>query len=60
MPTSNNNGSNRRFYEMVFDEEKHLYYVDGKVVPSVTEILAPLHRSYGNLNPSVLDYARRR
>lgn len=60
MPTSKNNGSNRRFYEMVFDEEKHLYYVDGKVVPSVTEILAPLHRSYGNLNPSVLDYARRR
>lgn len=60
MPTSKNNGSNRRFYEMVFDEEKHLYYVDGKVVPSVTEILAPLHRSYGSLNPSVLDYARRR
>lgn len=60
MPTDNKTGSNGRFYEMVFDEEKHLYYVGGKVVPSVTEILAPLHRSYGNLNPSVLDYARRR
>lgn len=60
MPTSKNNGSNRRFYEMVFDEEKHLYYVDGKVVPSVTEILNPLHRSYGTVNAFTLELAAMR
>lgn len=43
-----------------FDEATHIYMVNGKKVPSVTEILAPLHRSYDNLNPSVLDYARQR
>lgn len=60
MPTEINNRSNRRFYKIEFDEVKHLYYVDSKLVPSVTEILAPLHRSYSSVNPSVLEYARNR
>ena len=60
MPTEINNRSNRRFSQIEFDEDKHLYYVGGKQIPSVTDILSPLHRSYGNINPSVLEYARQR
>lgn len=60
MPTSKNNGSNRRFYDIAFDEATHTYLVDGKEVPSVTEILTPLHRSYGTINQSVLEYAANR
>lgn len=47
-------------YDIFFDEAEHKYLVDGREVPSVTEILAPLHRSYGKINPSVLEYAARR
>ena len=46
--------------EIKFDEATHIYQVDGVVVPSVTEILQPLHRSYGKINPSVLEYAAAR
>lgn len=60
MPTEINNRSNRRFFQIEFDEDKHLYYVGGKQIPSVTDILAPLHRSYGKINPSVLEYAAKR
>ena len=60
MPTSKNNGSNRRFYDIAFDEVTHTYLVDGKEVPSVTEILTPLHKSYGAINQSVLEYAANR
>lgn len=47
-------------YDVFFDEQEHLYLVDGVACPSVTEILAPLHRSYGKINPSVLEYAANR
>lgn len=40
-----------------FFEDEHIYLVDGVEVPSVTEILAPLHRGYSKINPSVLEYA---
>ena len=43
-----------------FDEEKHEYTVDGKRVPSVSEILAPLSDRYDGLNPSVLQMAAAR
>ena len=46
--------------EIVFNETDHTYFVDGVQVPSVTDILAPLHRSYGKVNPSVLEYAAKR
>lgn len=47
-------------HDIVFVEETHTYLVDGQEVPSVTEILKPLHRSYSSVNPSVLEYARNR
>lgn len=47
--------------EIIFDEATHTYLVDGEEVPSVTTILKPLtDRSYGKVNPSVLEYARNR
>lgn len=47
--------------EIIFDEAEHTYLVDGQEVPSVTTILQPLsNRGYANVNPSVLEYARRR
>lgn len=47
-------------HDIFFDEAEHIYLVDGQEVPSVTEILKPLHRSYSSINPSVLEYARNR
>lgn len=46
--------------EVIFLEDEHKYLVDGEEAPSVTEILSPLHRSYGKVNPSVLEYAANR
>lgn len=46
--------------DIFFDEATHTYLIDGKEVPSVTEVLAPLHRSYKAVNPSVLQYAANR
>ena len=46
--------------DIFFDEATHTYLVDGQEVPSVTEILKPLHRSYGKVNASVLEYAANR
>lgn len=46
--------------EIIFDEATHTYLVNGVEVPSVTEILAPLHRGYDKINPSVLEYAAQR
>lgn len=61
MPTDNKIGSNRRFSpDIYFDEAEHIYMVDGKNVPSVTEVLAPLHRGYGKINASILEYAANR
>lgn len=45
---------------ILFDEATHTYTIEGKKVPSVTEILAPLHRTYSKVNPSVLEYAANR
>lgn len=47
-------------YDIFFDEAEHIYLVNGEEVPSVTDILSPLHRGYAKVNTSVLEYARRR
>ena len=48
-------------HDIFFDEESHVYLVDGQEVPSVTTILQPLsNRSYSSVNSSVLEYARNR
>lgn len=44
-------------YDIFFDEDEHLYLVDGRFVPSVTDVLSPLHSSYSRINPYVLDRA---
>ena len=47
--------------DIFFDEQTHTYLVDGKEVPSVTEILKPLsNRAYGKVNQATLDYAAAR
>jgi hypothetical protein len=38
---------------LTFDPEKHEYRVDGRVVPGVTKVLAPLY-SWGHIKPEVL------
>ena len=44
-----------------FDEERHIYTVDGKKVPSVTEMLSyATAKHYGNINESVLRQAAQR
>lgn len=44
-----------------FNEEKHIYTVDGKVVPSVTDICNPItSEHYGAINAAVLEMASRR
>ena len=46
--------------DIFFDEATHTYLVDSMEVPSVTQILEPLHKSYKQVNPSVLEYAANR
>lgn len=43
--------------ELLFDEATHTYRVDGVVVPSVTQILAPLN-DFSMVSPADLEYAR--
>lgn len=44
-----------------FDEEKHIYTVDGVQVPSVTDICAPITSDhYGSISAAVLEMASRR
>lgn len=44
-----------------FDEKKHQYKVDGKIVPSVTEILEHITAvGYGKVNPAILEEAKER
>ena len=44
-----------------FDSENHIYTVDGKVVPSVTQILDLLsYEEFGKIDKSTLDYASKR
>ena len=38
---------------LTFDAEKHEYRLDGKVIPSVTQVLSPLY-SWDHINPEVL------
>lgn len=41
-----------------FDEEKHIYTIDGVIIPGVTEILAPITAGgYLKINPAVLEHA---
>ncbi len=44
---------------LIFDEENHIYHVDGKVYPSVTQIIRPLY-SFDGIDSSVLEYAAAR
>lgn len=44
---------------LAFDEASHTYTADGVVVPSVTQVLAPLN-GYGHIPPGVLETARQR
>lgn len=43
-----------------FDEDSHLYIVDGVIVPSVTTILKAFFDDYTNVNRSVLEQASAR
>ena len=44
-----------------FDAENHEYRIDGKIVPSVTQLCAPLTaQDLANLNPAVLQQAAQR
>lgn len=46
---------------LTFNEEKHEYLLDGELLPSVTEILAPLQEeSFAAINPAVLQAAANR
>lgn len=43
-----------------FDEASHTYTVNGRRLPSVTEILKPVSADFGMVDPGVLDNARNR
>jgi len=44
-----------------FDEAKHIYTIDGRAVPSVTDICSPITADhYGSINSAVLEMASRR
>lgn len=44
--------------ELTFDEEKHHYFLDGVYIPSVSEILKPLHdKIYGQISDTTLEIA---
>lgn len=43
-----------------FDEEHHVYIVDGIIVPSVTKILKAFFDDYSNVSQAVLERARER
>ena len=44
--------------EIEFDEEKHIYKVDGVEIPSVTSLLSYITAGhYGAINPGVLQQA---
>jgi hypothetical protein len=43
--------------EIDFDEERHIYRLNGAVVPSVTQVLEPIRRELGG-SPSTLEYKR--
>lgn len=41
----------------IFNPEKHEYTLDGEILPSVTQIIAPLS-NYSRVNPDILERAR--
>lgn len=44
-----------------FDEAKHIYTIDGRVIPSVTDICSPITADhYSSINSAVLEMASRR
>ena len=44
--------------ELTFDEKNHKYFLDGVCIPSVSEILSPLHsKVYGDINSYTLEIA---
>ena len=44
--------------ELKFNEEKHQYFLDGCPIPSVSEIIKPLHdKIYKNINEYTLEIA---
>lgn len=46
------------FPELTFEEEGHIYRLNGREVPSVTTLMKPLSESYyGSIDPAVLDRA---
>ena len=47
--------------KFTFEEEKHQYFLDDSLIPSVSEILKPIHEKiYGKINPKVLKKAAER
>ena len=54
-------GKGRDHMTIEFNEEKHIYTVDGKRYPSVTDICSPITSDhYGEINQAVLEMAARR
>lgn len=48
---------NDRMDDVTFDEERHEYRIDGRLVPSVTQIIKPVQRELGG-SEDTLDYKR--
>lgn len=47
--------------ELTFDQDNHLYYLDGLMLPSVTQLMQPLNEAkYATIDPVTLDAAARR
>lgn len=44
--------------ELTFDEATHTYRLDGQVVPSVTQLLAPIKPDFSAIPPAVLEAKR--
>ncbi len=50
-----------QFPELTFEEERHLYYLNGLEVPSVTTLMKPLSSDfYSTVDPEVLNKAAKR
>lgn len=50
-----------KFDELSFEEEKHIYRLDGKQLPSVTSIMRPLSQAlYKDIDEKILDEAANR
>lgn len=50
-----------QFPELTFEEERHLYYLNGLEVPSVTTLMKPLSSDfYSTVDPEILNKAAKR